>query len=245
MEKHPVLYSYRRCPYAMRTRMAIFLSGIQVEQREIVFWDKPKPMLDVSPKGTVPVLVLPDGTVIDESRDIMLWAFKHSADKSTYQAWLFSKNSRQRQAVNDWIDRCDNEFKQHLDHYKYADRFPEYSQVYYRELGCEFLDAIESSLSLVEPGNHSEGFALVGHQISMADIALFPFVRQFANVDKNWFSEADYPRLKSWLETFIESDFFKAVMKNRPVWQANHNPLWLNEPGLATKNEFTNKAIAQ
>ncbi|GAB6069407.1 hypothetical protein JCM30760_05040 [Thiomicrorhabdus hydrogeniphila] len=152
METHPVLYSYRRCPYAMRARMAIYLSQIQVEQREIVFWDKPQAMLQASPKGTVPVLVLPDSTVIDESRDIMSWAFKNSTSKSIYQAWLFTENSAERLKLNDWIDCCDTDFKPHLDHYKYADRFPEFTQTYYREQGCQFLDAIETTLA----NNHQE-----------------------------------------------------------------------------------------
>ncbi|WP_321324849.1 glutathione S-transferase [Thiomicrorhabdus sp.] len=242
MNKHPILYSYRRCPYAMRARMAIYLSGIQVEQREIVFWEKPQPMLEASPKGTVPVLILPDGTAIEESRDIMLWAFKHAVDKTIYQAWLFSEGSKENQAIQQWIDRCDNEFKTHLDHYKYADRFPEYPQAHYRELGCEFLNSIESTLSSANLDAGNKQSFLVGNQLSMADIAVFPFVRQFVNVDKSWFAEANYFCLKSWLTLLLDSDFFKAVMKNRPVWQERHLPLWVDEPNLETKNQFTQKA---
>lgn len=248
MEKCPVLYSYRRCPYAMRARMAIFIADIAVEQREIVFWDKPQAMLQASPKGTVPVLVLPNNTVVDESRDILFWAFKH-ANKNTdknaiYQAWLFAENSPERQTLIAWIDRCDNDFKVHLDHYKYADRFPEFTQDDYRERGCRFLNEIESSLSKTQQENNqiTGSVALIGKQWSAADIAIFPFVRQFVHVDKSWFEQAPYPYLKAWLHALLNAPFFKGVMKNRPVWQESHNALWVNEPGLVNKNEFTAKA---
>ena len=241
-EKHPVLYSYRRCPYAMRARMTIYLSQIQVEQREIVFWDKPQAMLQASPKGTVPVLVLPDGAVIDESRDIMLWAFNNSTDKSIYQAWLFAKDTQEMMSINAWIDQCDNEFKPILDRYKYADRFPENLPSDYRELGCEFLQDVESSLKQISFEHQVVQYVLVGDRFSLADIAIFPFIRQFVNVDKNWFHNADYPRLKLWLQALLDSSFFKEIMKNRPVWQVGHKPLWLNEPSLTTRNEFTEKA---
>jgi len=250
MEKHPVLYSYRRCPYAMRARMAIAYSGIQVEQREIVFWDKPVQMLDASPKGTVPVLILSDGKVIDESRDIMLWALndmqqKSNADhtqKGGIKAWLFNENSLFEKVLNDWIDLCDNEFKRHLDHYKYADRFPEQSKESYREQGCEFLTRIENQLEEnSQSGNHAE-IGLIENRVSMADIALFPFVRQFVNVDKEWFSETDYVYVKRWLKQNLESKWFTAIMKNRPVWQIGQQPLWVDEPDFTNKAEFTAKA---
>ncbi|WEJ63064.1 glutathione S-transferase [Thiomicrorhabdus lithotrophica] len=245
MEKYPVLYSYRRCPYAMRARMAIAYSGIQVEQREIVFWEKPAEMLEASPKGTVPVLILTDGSVIDESRDIMLWALNSMSSErksNSDQAWLFSENSLFDKKVNDWIDLCDNEFKRHLDHYKYADRFPEQSKQSYREQGCKFLTRIENQLAEnSQIGCHSE-FGLIENRVSMADIALFPFVRQFVNVDKEWFSKADYVHVKPWLKQNIESKWFTAIMKNRPVWKAGQQPLWVDEPELTNKAEFTAKA---
>ncbi|MDX1352840.1 MAG: glutathione S-transferase [Thiomicrorhabdus sp.] len=242
MNSHPVLYSYRRCPYAMRARMAIYLSGIQVEQREIVFWEKPETMLKVSPKGTVPVLVLADGSVIDESRDIMFWAFENAKNPQLNQAWLFARDSKENQLIQNWIERCDNEFKPHLDHYKYADRFPEFTQAHYREQGCEFLDAIEKSLPAIDSMKQTQKMALLGHQFSMADIAIFPFVRQFVNVDKSWFATVEvYPRLKFWLQGLLEAEFFKAIMKNRPVWQSDHLPLWIDEPELQTKSDFKQK----
>lgn len=229
MDKHPVLYSYRRCPYAMRTRMAIYLSGIQVEQREIVFWDKPEAMLQASPKGTVPVLVLPDAQVIDESRDIMFWALTESGSRAI--EW-FSEDKRA--SVELWIERNDTEFKYWLDRYKYADRFPEQTQAYYREQGEKFLQQLEKQLL-------NDSF-LLGSEMSMADLAVFPFVRQFVNVDKPWFASADYSALKKWLNVFLESEFFKAIMKNHPVWEPGHKALWVDEPELQTKNQFREKA---
>ena len=242
MQIHPVLYSYRRCPYAMRARMAIYLSGLQVEQREIVFWEKPPTMLEASPKGTVPVLVLPDGSVIDESRDIMLWALRHSQNTALYADYLRFEKKTQYKKLNEWIDCCDDEFKTHLDHYKYSDRFPEFSQEDYRERGCEFLQRLEQQLSLSSSLNVSECAFLLGDKMSLADIALFPFIRQFVNVDKVWFVKANYPYLKAWLSYFIESTLFKGVMKNRPVWQEGDNPLWVDEPSMITKDEFVKKA---
>lgn len=243
MEKHPVLYSYRRCPYAMRARMAIVYSGIQVEQREIVFWDKPIQMLEASPKGTVPVLILSDGKVIDESRDIMLWALNNMKHTShTGQSWLFKENSLLEKKVNDWIDLCDNEFKPHLDHYKYADRFPEQNAESYRDKGCEFLTSIEKTLEENSKNGNQVELGLIENSLSMADIALFPFVRQFANVDKEWFSETHYVYVKRWLKQNLESECFKAVMKNRPVWLPDHQPLWVDEPELSNKADFTAKA---
>ncbi len=233
MSNHPVLWSYRRCPYAMRARMAIYLSGKQVEQREIVFWEKPQPMLEASPKGTVPVLVLPSGEVIDESRDIINWAF---ADMDIA---LFSALTDQTlsQKVNKWIDRNDNDFKPWLDKYKYSDRFPEQPPEFYRQQGETFLIEIEKALA-------ANSF-LLANAMSLADIAVFPFIRQFVNVDKNWFEEAHYPKLKQWLAYMLESDAFKMVMKNRPVWEPVHQALWVHEPDLVTKDQFTAKALAQ
>ncbi len=230
MEKHPVLYSYRRCPYAMRARMGIYLSGIQVEQREIVFWDKPLAMLQASPKGTVPVLILADGQVIDESRDILFWAIKNSA-KSDLSLWSAELDS----LINSWIDKVDDEFKPWLDLYKYADRHPDKPQVYYRTQGEPFLKEIDEVLS------HAP--YLLGDKLSLADIAVFPFVRQFVNVDKAWFESADYNKLKQWISIITESDFFKAIMKNRPVYEAGHQPLWVDEPELISRDQFTEKAL--
>lgn len=228
MDKHPVLYSYRRCPYAMRARMAIYLAGLQVEQREIVFWDKPEAMLQASPKATVPVLILEDGCVIDESREIMEWAL-HQAK----MPWVPQQTAALQQ-MNAWIDENDGDFKHWLDRYKYADRFPEQSKVYYRQQGERFLTKLDEML-------RNQRY-LIGEQMSMADLAVFPFIRQFANVDKTWFAESDYKAVKTWLQGILGQDLFAAVMKNRPAWQPNHVPLWVDEPSLHTRDQFLAKA---
>ena len=229
MSSHPVLYSYRRCPYAMRARMGIFISGLKVEQREIVFWDKPAEMLLASPKGTVPVLLVEDGQVIDESKDILKWALSVSDKQARYYP------VEKLHSIEEWIDRNDNEFKHWLDRFKYANRFPEKSQLYYREQGEQFLQAIDKALQ--------ESCYLVSQKLTAADIAIFPFVRQFINVDKQWWESADYPFIERWFLEISASDFFTEVMKNRPVWESGHNPLWVIEADLKTKDQFRSKAI--
>lgn len=202
----PILYSFRRCPYAIRARLALKVSQIQVELREVVLSDKPQQMLDISPKGTVPVLKLPDGAVVDESRDIMLWALK----KNDPRNWLLHELQNE---VNALIDINDNEFKQHLDHYKYADRFPELPMESYRKQAEEFLKVLEQKL-LTHP-------YLMGQSVSFADIAIFPFIRQFAYVDKTWFDESEYRNLKKWLQSLLDSELFIQVMKKFPQWHDN------------------------
>ncbi len=239
MVNHPVLYSYRRCPYAMRARMAIMASGLQVEQREIVFWDKPMEMLAASPKGTVPVLILPDGQVIDESRDIMLWALSQSDELN----WLPSEKDGTFAEMISLIDVCDNEFKTHLDHYKYAERFPEELPEVYRLRGEDFLQTLEDLLAHSHSVNSV--LALNARHVSIADIAVFPFVRQFAHVDKQWFEQSAYTHLNKWLTQNLEAEYFTAIMKNRPVWQVSHAPLWVSKPELTTRDQFLVKALAE
>lgn len=198
----PVLYSYRRCPYAMRARMALSYAGIVVEIREVSLRQKPVHMLQVSPKGTVPVLVLPDGQVIDQSLDIMQWALQqHDID-----GWL----SADPQHVALLIAENDGSFKKHLDRYKYADRFPEHSAEYYRAQGELFLEKLEQYLQ--------KNNFLSGSAISFADIAIFPFIRQFAAVDNGWFESSDYIKLKSWLQYLVETELFERVMVKHPTY---------------------------
>lgn len=202
----PILYSFRRCPYAIRARLAIKVSGVQLELREVKLANKPESMLGYSPKGTVPVLVLPDGKVIDESLDIMQWALSQNDPAG----WLPTDNVMQSD-VDELIATNDGEFKKHLDHYKYADRFPEQSMEAYRKQGEQFLVRLESRLQ-------SSPF-LLGEKISLADMALFPFIRQFAFVDKAWFDTADYPRLQAWLAGLLLSPLFLSVMDKHKPWQ--------------------------
>ena len=185
----------------MRARMALKYAGIAVEIREISLKDKPQSMLKVSPKATVPVLVLEDGTVLEESLVIMHWALQqHASD-----GWL-SANELGQQLISE----NDSSFKQALDKYKYAIRFPEQSAEAYRTQGEGFLQKLESHL------NQSK--YLLKDQISQADIAIFPFVRQFSGVDAAWFEEAPYPKLKSWLKSLMESELFISIMEKQPTY---------------------------
>lgn len=205
----PVLYSFRRCPYAIRARMAIACAGLQVELREVVLKDKPAEMLSVSPKGTVPVLVLPDGSVIDESCDIMLWALRYSDPNG----WL---NQPAIATAEQLIKENDFSFKQDLDRYKYADRYPELTAEEYRARAEAFPGRLERCLTASR--------YLCGDRISLVDVALFPFIRQFAFVDKPWFDNRPYPKLQRWLNRFLESDLFAVVMKKRTPWKRGGAP---------------------
>ncbi|MGV8917573.1 MAG: glutathione S-transferase [Pseudomonas sp.] len=195
----PTLYSFRRCPYAMRARMAVFYSGCAVEIIEVSLKAKPADMLARSPKGTVPVLVWGD-LVIDESLEVMHWALAQNDPDD----WLLANNVPAQQAMQALITENDQRFKQHLDRYKYAVRHPEQSQDHYRALGEVFLQTLEDRLS------HHD-FLVAGH-LSLADIALAPFVRQFCYVDPDWFWQSPYPRLQAWLQRFLQSALFTSVM---------------------------------
>lgn len=206
----PVLYSYRRCPYAMRARMALKYANIAVEIREISLKDKPLALLEVSPKGTVPVLVLQDATVLEQSLDIMYWALQ----QQDAEGWLMADSTLTQQLIGE----NDSSFKQALDKYKYAIRFPEQSSVIYRAQGEVFLQKLELLLS--------KSPFLLNTQPSLADIAIFPFIRQFAAVDNAWFESTGYSALKAWLQRLVESALFLSVMEKK---QAYINELTLNE----------------
>lgn len=201
----PILYSFRRCPYAMRARMAIAASGQVCRLREVVLRDKPADMLKASAKGTVPVLVLPDGKVIDESLDIMLWAL----DQADPAEWL-PGNSDELSEMTDLIGRCETEFKPHLDRYKYANRYEGVDPSEHRAAAAAFLMDLQSRLAKTPQ--------LFGDEITLADIALFPFIRQFANTDRDWFEAQNWPDLVRWLDQHIESDRFQSIMKKYPRW---------------------------
>ncbi|MFW5451221.1 MAG: glutathione S-transferase [Methylophagaceae bacterium] len=195
-----VLYSFRRCPYAMRARLAIANSTIKVELREVVLKNKPQTLRDISPKATVPVLLTADKTVIDESLDIMLWALNQSDPDN----WLSDIN-------NELIANNDGEFKHWLDRYKYADRYPEQSEYYYRQQAEKMLVILEQQLA--------ENGCLVSAKLSLTDMAIFPFIRQFAFVDKAWFDSTPYPHVKTWLTSLIDSSLFRTIMVKYPAWQ--------------------------
>ena len=198
----PILYTFRRCPYAMRTRMALAHAGINYEVREVVLRDKPPSMLELSPKGEVPVLKLQD-QVIDESIDIMRWALTEDDEWLDYEP-------EQLSTMDDLVRRCESEFKPWLDRYKYADRHPDYTEAYSREQGERFLRELDERLQ-------QEKY-LFGEQLSFADVALMPFVRQFAHVDINWFEMSEYVRLIEWLERIKTSELFLSIMVKYPQW---------------------------
>ena len=200
----PRLYSFRRCPYAMRARLALLFAELPVELREIVLKNKPSQMLAISPKGTVPVLQLPEGKVIEESRDIMVWALEHNDKQGLLDAKLIKQ-------ANDLLDKNDHEFKHWLDHYKYADRYPEMSQAEYQERGEVFLQSLETLLN--------KNAYLLGDSISIADIGVMPFVRQFAHVDRDVFYGLPYPKLQRWLQDWLEHPLFKQAMTKFDPWQ--------------------------
>ncbi|WP_261841045.1 glutathione S-transferase [Aliamphritea ceti] len=214
MADFPVLYSFRRCPYAMRARLALAYSQTQVELREIVLRNKPQAMLDVSPKGTVPVLVLPDGRVLEESFDIMRWALRQNDP----QDWLLNSEPELQWDIQGLIQENDFVFKQHLDRYKYFDRHPERPQSYYRDECMVSLAKLEARLAA------NQGY-LVLPRMSLADMAIVPFVRQFAHVDRDWFYTNDYPHLQAWVKGFCESDLFKQVMPKFATWQESDSSL--------------------
>lgn len=195
-EPKNILYSYRRCPYAMRARMALVAAGIQCEVHDIDFKDKPESMLAISPKGTVPVLHLLSGKVIDESLDIVYWALNQD-DPLDFKC----------EDSNNLISDNDGYFKAALDRYKYPNRFPDEDCSTARDQVENFLNKLDTILSKKKNLN--------GHNTSMLDICIFPFIRQCANVDREWFDGLPYKNLHSWLQRHIESDLFLKVFQKQ------------------------------
>jgi len=184
--------------------MALNYAGVEFELREVLLKDKPPSMLKASAKGTVPVMILPGGTVIDESADVMRWALAQNDPDHWWSETL-------KVETNTLLNENDFVFKKHLDQYKYADRHPEQSQSFYRAGAEKFLQQLEQRLGQQQH--------LVNKRRSFADVAIFPFVRQFAFVDKAWFDQAPYPLLQSWLCSFLDSTLFLSVMTKIPTWR--------------------------
>ncbi|CAI8807530.1 glutathione S-transferase [Pseudomonas sp. IT-P44] len=194
------LYSFRRCPYAMRARMALRYSDVAVNIVEVSLKAKPAEMLALSSKGTVPVLSV-DDQVIDESLAIMHWALAQNDP----QDWLLKDDPAGQAQIAALIEENDQVFKVHLNRYKYAERYPEQPMAFYRSEGEVFLRRLEALLE-------GRDYLLAVHP-SLADVALMPFVRQFAHVDREWFGQTPYVRLQAWLQRFLESDLFTSIMK--------------------------------
>ena len=184
----PILYSFRRCPYAMRARMSIVRTSYTCEHREVILRDRPDHMMEISPKGTVPVLLLPNGKVIEESLEIMQHVL----------SWELSTEDL------NWVDRNDSEFKFHLDRYKYPNRYENIDSLEQRSMAKAYLDDLDQFLS-------NE----ISHSLSDA---LFPFVRQFANHDREWFDAQNWEHLHDWLANNLSSKEFALCMKKYPQW---------------------------
>lgn len=199
----PILYSFRRCPYAIRARLALAASGMRVELREILLRDKPAAFLAASPSGTVPCLVTATG-VIDESLDIMLWALRqHDPD-----GWLDMPDEGY-----DWIARNDGPFKQALDRVKYASRYPSADHDAHLALAHAHLDSLNAAMG-----------AWLFDRPTLADYAMLPFIRQFAHIDKRWFDAQPWPRLQDWLARFLNADLFGRVMDKPTPWAPGDAP---------------------
>lgn len=195
----------------MRARLAIKHSGVNVVLREVVLRNKPPSMLSISPKGTVPVLQLTNGDVIDESWDIVHWATKKRDENG-----LRGDSTRVIEA-NQLVLQNDNEFKQHLDHYKYADRFPEFAAEHYRTQAESFLGLLDQRLA-----QHA---FILDNSPSIADIGIFPFIRQFAHVDIEWFRQTPYQHLQRWFDYYLSSALFASIMNKHPAWEEGQDPL--------------------
>ena len=194
-----LLFSFRRCPYAMRARMALRYSGVALRIVEVSLKAKPAEMLALSPKGTVPVLCV-GGQVIDESLAIMHWALAQNDPED----WLLEADPAAQRLMAQLIGENDQAFKVYLNRYKYAERYPEQPMENYRAEGEVFLRQLEGLLA-------QRDYLLADH-LSLADVALMPFIRQFAHVDREWFATTPYPRLQQWLQRFLAAPLFTAVM---------------------------------
>ena len=213
----PVLYSFRRCPYAIRARLAIASSRLAVELREVILRDKPAEMLAASPKGTVPVLALPNGRVLEESLDIIEWALAQEDCEGLLE---FAPGTLEE--MRGLIAENDGPFKDALDRYKYPGRYEDVTVDAQRKLGSQFINKLEQLLA-------GKKF-LFGNRISVADIAILPFIRQFAHVDRDWFWQQDWQNVIRWLEDFLESDRFSLIMKKYPQWKNGDEPLLFQVP---------------
>jgi len=211
-----ILYSLQNCPFAMRARMALLMAKQDVLLRAIVTKDKPKEMLKISPKGTVPILVLVDGRLIDESLEIMTWALQ----KSDPEDLLYRKEPHLYPQMLSLISVCDSGFRTNLSAYKYGNRYHQPNEIELRS-SCEvFIKQLER---LLQNNNF-----LFGDKLSIADLAILPNVRQFMNVDKKWFRGAYYPYLTNWLGNLMQSLLFSKAMRKYPLWNDNHEEFLLN-----------------
>lgn len=208
MSKLPILYSFRRCPYAIRTRYTLLTLGVPVILREVTLKNKPVELLSLGGRSTVPQLIDCEGVRYQESMDIIRWAL---AQKNTAKPLGFS-SAHSQDHIRAWLFQNDIRFKPWLDKYKYADRYPDKPSSYYRMQAEFFLRRLERRLA--------QSRYLLGDTLSIADVIVFPFIRQFRGVDSNWFDQSRYNHIKHWLGDFLADDVFQKVMQKYPAWEA-------------------------
>jgi glutathione S-transferase len=211
MDPAPLLYTYRRCPYAMRARMALLQAGIAFDAFDIVLRKKPPELLTLSPKGTVPVLRLPKGEVLEESLDIMAWAFSTTGD--VLGMWARAQSAQNRFL----LELCDGEFKRQLDRSKYPERFFAAGDVDGPMAARQA--AVSVLLKPLEERLSAAAF-LGGDSPCASDMAMVPFVRQFAAVDPTWFQQQTLPAVQAWLAGWLSTPLFQAAMVKLPSGQA-------------------------
>ena len=211
--KYPILYTFRRCPYAMRARFAIRSSRIIVEVREVKLQEKPFDFLKSSPKGTVPVLITNSGEVLEESMDIVNWALNINDPHK----WL-AKGKLENHAISKLLDDLENKFKPNLDKYKYPNRFSGVDQCLYRDKNLCFLEKLNTYLK--------DNISLNCEHLTLLDYVIFPFVRQFRNVDQEWFNKLNLIFLNKWINQIIDSEDFSSIMKKFKKWEPNDFPIY-------------------
>ncbi|HCY05545.1 MAG TPA: glutathione S-transferase [Gammaproteobacteria bacterium] len=216
----PILYSFRRCPYAMRARMALAWSGIGVELREVLLRDKPASLLALSPKATVPVLIAEKEGVLDESLDIMLWALlRHTPRTCALGGGVADQGAL--------IEEFDQGFKPPLDQYKYHSSDSQQPASYFRDQCAEWLHRLDTALA--------RQAYLLGSEPQLLDMALLPFIRQFAHVDRAWFANAPYKNLQRWLHAWLEHELFTSIMGKYQPWQeGTEGVAWLPQLSVVT-----------
>ena len=213
---HHILYSFRRCPFAMRSRLALNSAGISYELREVKLKDKPQAMVDLSAKATVPVLKRGDGEILDESRDIMIWAL----EQNDPEGWLDPPEGDMEE-MEDLMDMIEDEFKPHLDRYKYSTRYEGADPLFHRDRAEVYILKLERRLT------DSGQPYLMGNRPSLADMATFPFIRQFASTDRQRFDTFPCPNLRDWLNSLVNADAFSSAMVKYDPWVPGDQPLWL------------------
>ena len=214
-KKYPILYSFRRCPYAMRARLAIKASGLIVEIREVELKNKPKEFLNITPKATVPIVCISSKQIIEESLDIMEWALKINDPLK-----LLKHEKLNNIEIHSILNKLENEFKQNLDRYKYSSRFDLPNPKLYRDKNLQTLNEFNNLLQ------NNKG--ICSSNLSLLDYAVFPFIRQFRNVNSVWFDSLELKFLQTWLYELIDSDEFSSIMKKYEIWKPNQKPIYTN-----------------